>query len=388
MIKECFEMAKEVLKRNETKIGIKAGDLYPDFWFRDGLISSIGMSHSEDEELIRISKKIINSVSKFQKYNGQIPNKVSQDGKKVCFGESGCLDSSLWYPIALLNYCKNTSDKAFLEKHLENVRKSIRWVLCMDVNNDHLIEATEGEDWNDWLVRSGRILYDNVLFYKALKSYDEIRSILGLSSEYSKLQDEVRNSINLLLWPREKNIEMVRKKFGFSYIGKDFEIALQGGERPYYFAEIGFRKYDPRCDVYANTLSILFGVSDKEKTRSILNYFKSKKVDEPFPVRILDPPVYENDPFRIFYFRESDFPYSQKPGYGQNGGIWPFVGGFYVLMLKKMNFKFDDALKKLAEVNIKTGFNEWLDWYGVPHGSHNQSWSAATYILAYKGGDL
>jgi len=388
MIKKCFEEAKEVLKRNETKIGIKAGDLYPDFWFRDSLISSIGMSYSKDEELLRVSKKIINSISNFQKYNGQIPNKVSQDGKKVCFGESGCIDTSLWYPIALLNYYRNTDDKNFLKKKMKNVKKVISWILCLDINNDFLIETTEGEDWNDWLIRSGRVLYDNVLLFKALKSYEEITEHLKIKNNYAGMEEKVKDHINLLLWPKKENLKLVRKNFGFSYISKDFEIALKGGERPYYFAEIGFRKYDPRCDVYANTLSILFGIPDEGKIKKTLDYFKNKEVYEPYPIRILDPPIYENDLFRAFYFRKSDFPYTQKPGFGQNGGIWPFAGGFYVLMLKKIGFKFDDILRKLAEANIHTQFNEWLDWNGNAYGSKNQSWNAATYILAYLGKEV
>ncbi|MCD6367565.1 MAG: hypothetical protein J7L45_00605 [Candidatus Aenigmarchaeota archaeon] len=385
IIKDCFEEAKSVLKNNEIKIGLKAGSRYPDMWFRDALISSIGMVYSGDEHLTELAKKILDTSEMYQKWNGQIPNKVSEDGERICFGESGSLDPTIWYIIAVTNYYKVTEDIVFLKKKFESVKKALNWILYMDLNNDFLIEATEGEDWNDWLIRSGRILYDNVLFFKSLKSFDEMTEILGVKNDRKGIENVVRNHIDLFFWPKKENEEEMKKKFSFSYINKDIEIAMKDGTKPYYIAEVGFRKYDPRCDVYANTLSILFGVANEPKTKSILNYFQREKVFEPYPVRILVPPVDENDPFRTFYFRETDFPYTQKPGYGQNGGVWPYVGGFYVLMLKKLGLESNDILKKLAEVNIKTNFNEWLDWHGTPHGSENQSWNAATYILAYAG---
>jgi len=380
----CFTAAKQVLKTNETRLGIRAGELYPDFWCRDGLISTIGLLFSEDESLINLAEKIINNISDYQKSNGQLPNKISQDGKMVCFGESGCVDSSLWYPITVLNHYKILKDKKFLAAHIKKIEKSIKWVLGLDINNDFLIETNEGSDWMDWLLRSGRVLYDNILFYTALKSANEVRSILDMNKKHSKTVEQIKNSINLFFWPKQENLRLIKKRFSFSGIDKDFEILLREGEKPYYFADVGFRRYDPRCDVYANILAVLFDVADNEKKRIILGYLEKEKVYDPYPVKVLVPPIYENDSFRPFYFRPSDFPDVQKPGYGQNGGIWPFVGGFYAAVLKKEKLGYEHVLKKLAEANLATSFNEWLDWNGKPSGSKNQSWSAAMYIFAYK----
>ncbi len=377
-MKNVFEDAKEILKKNKIKIGLKAGDYYPDLWARDALISSLGMFFSEDEELKNIAKKSIENIVKFQKMNGQLPNKISSK-YEVCFGEGGCVDSSLWYPIALLNYFRATDDKNFLSEHIKKIEKSISWLFCLDVNNDFLIETNEGSDWMDLLLRSGRVLYDNVLFYASLKACDKIRSVLGLNEKYEKIAEKVKNNINLFFWPEEKNLEKVRKKFGFTGIEKDFEIALRDGEKDYYFAEIGFRRYDPRCDVYANLLALIFEIPDEEKKKKILEHFKRIRVEDPYPVKVLFPPIYENDFFRPFYFRETELPYLQRPGNYHNGGIWPFVGGFYVCFNKSKK-----TLKKLAELNKFSNFCEWISLDCKTMGSKNQSWSAAMFILAYQ----
>jgi hypothetical protein len=102
---------------------------------------------------------------------------------------------------------------------------------------------------------------------------------------------------------------------------------------------------------------------------------------------------------RIMHFRTPLFPYLEEPGNYQNGGIWPYVGSFYALMLGKLSKPAVEALEGIAEAN-KLGiaqaweFNEWLDWNGrvgmlsregrvVHRSSPNQSWNA-TYLLAYR----
>ncbi len=75
---------------------------------------------------------------------------------------------------------------------------------------------------------------------------------------------------------------------------------------------------------------------------------------------------------------------ARKPYHYLNAGIWPYIGGFYVLALIKLK-KFKEAeneLRKLAEANLKGNFPEWI---GVDKKFHGklQAWSAGLYILAY-----
>ena len=381
---DCVERAKAVIKKNTSKLGTSAGDYYPDIWCRDALISSLGMSLSK--ELSGISKLNIDSVSSFQKATGQIPNKISSRGDMVCFGEGGCVDSSLWYPIAVLEYYKASKDEKFLYSHMYKIEKALYWAHCLDVNNDHMIETNEGSDWMDVLLRSSRVLYDNVLLYGAMNSADRIREILGMEKKYHSYAEHLKANINLFFWPRKDDMESVRKKFSFSGIDKDFETALTAGEMPYYLADVGFRRFDSRCDVLANTLAVLFDVAGKDQARSILSHFDSDKVFEPYPVRVLSPPVFDDDMFRSWYFRKSDLPFLQHPGNYHNGGVWPFAGGFYVAMQKKLGKPSRDMEKRLAEASELGNwrFSEWISASGEPSGSANQTWSAAMLIYAMR----
>ncbi len=378
---KVIKKAIEVIEKNKIKIGIKAGFYYPDFWIRDALISSMGIVHFNSE----FSKKLIKNASKYQKKTGQIANKISPDGKIIDFGEGGCVDSSLWLPISSYYVWKITEDKKFLSQMRNKAVKSVKWVLNLDINNDGLIETTEGSDWMDMLLRSGRVLYDNVLLYGALKYMGKIEEVLGKDpSFWFGEAEKVRESINLLMWLSEENKKEVEKRFGYTGIEKDYEIALRSGEKNYYIADLGFRKYDPRFDVFANVLAVFFGVPDEEKKKRIFESFETFKVSEPYPIKVLVPPIYRDDPFWSFYFRETDLGFLQDPGNFHNGGIWPFAGGFYVALLKKESLEWESELKKLADaVMIEEKFYEWINPFnGRPGGSPYQTWSAAMFLFA------
>jgi glycogen debranching enzyme len=83
-----------------------------------------------------------------------------------------------------------------------------------------------------------------------------------------------------------------------------------------------------------------------------------------------------------------------RPGEYHNGGIWPFVCGFYVAALVAAR-KYTLAREKLMAlthciINSSTGrvdfgFNEWIKAQdGKPMGQDWQTWSAAIYLYAVK----
>ncbi len=78
---------------------------------------------------------------------------------------------------------------------------------------------------------------------------------------------------------------------------------------------------------------------------------------------------------------------AKKPYSYLNGGIWPFIGGFYVLALMKVG-KMKEAEKELlnlAESNMKgNAFPEWINPLNKETHGIFQAWSAGTYILAYE----
>lgn len=381
MLRDCYERAKKLLKENAGSLGLLAGKGYKQVWGRDGLISSLGMCSSGDQELINLAKLTIDSLAA-REIRGQIPNFFTKNSND--YGEMGCIDSSLWYPIAVYNYWLETGDKRFLSKHYPRIKRCMGWIRQLDINKDGFIEVPECSDWMDLLARSGRVFYDEVLHYAALVHSAKIAEILGKNDKHAEVAEKLKEKINTFFWYDEENLAKIDS---FGSPGTDYKYSFD--PRPYYVAEIGFRRADLRCDVYANLLAIHFGVAGEKKAKSILDFFAKAKVHEPYPVKVLVPPILKTDPDWPLHYRTPLVPRADlmDPGNFHNGGIWPYVGGFYVLVLaQKDKNKAKRALEKLAAANKlnKWEFNEWLTPDGMPRGNPGQSWNAAMYMLAYK----
>ena len=86
---------------------------------------------------------------------------------------------------------------------------------------------------------------------------------------------------------------------------------------------------------FGNLLAILFGVADAERTRHILRYLRQVGADEPFPVKAIYPPIFPGDKEWRDYYRSRNL---NLPHHYHNGGIWPFIGGFYVATLVHTGF--------------------------------------------------
>ena len=70
------------------------------------------------------------------------------------------------------------------------------------------------------------------------------------------------------------------------------------------------------------------------------------------------------------------------------GGTWPFVAGFWILLLLKLGRKdlANEELEQYAGACKLNNweFNEWLHGKtGKPMGMAGQSWNAAMFVLAF-----
>jgi glycogen debranching enzyme len=71
-----------------------------------------------------------------------------------------------------------------------------------------------------------------------------------------------------------------------------------------------------------------------------------------------------------------------------NGGIWPFVGGFWVILLARLGRE-QEAWRELENLALANRVGDWAfnEWFhgqtGEPLGMPGQSWNAALFILAF-----
>jgi len=149
----------------------------------------------------------------------------------------------------------------------------------------------------------------------------------------------------------------------------------------YYLPYLGFRSLGEWFDSFGNILAILAGVADDQKSDTILDFISRYSLDT-WPLRSLTPAVRPGDADWRSYYGSLNAPHRYH-----NGGVWPFLGGFYVAALLKRGRMeaAAQALKNLAQLNHCGQFNEWHHGEtGVPLGAQDQAWTSGMYLFAWE----
>ena len=134
----------------------------------------------------------------------------------------------------------------------------------------------------------------------------------------------------------------------------------------------------------------MFGLADEEKQEVIERFLWSAGMSKPYPGKALYPVIYpgESEWQEGMASRNQNIPYQYH-----NGGIWPYIGGFWVTYLAMMGKTKNHVavakqeLTKLAQANAINDweFNEYLHGeHGTPMGIPHQSWNAAMYLMAHR----
>ena len=110
-----------------------------------------------------------------------------------------------------------------------------------------------------------------------------------------------------------------------------------------------------------------------------------EQISKFYPVQVMTPPIgkQEREWSEMMLWRNMN-----KSWQYQNGGVWPFIGSFYAMALKKIG-KTNMAWQELGHVAQANQVNNWQfnEWFhgktGKPMGMPGQSWNAGTFLLAY-----
>jgi glycogen debranching enzyme len=139
-------------------------------------------------------------------------------------------------------------------------------------------------------------------------------------------------------------------------------------------------------DVFGNLLAILCGAAGDSRGHGIVQTIVRAQAAVPYPIRVvLHPLSRTHELWRPYMGRHRQNDVHQY----HNGGIWPFVGGFWVLALARLglNAMAHEQLVALADVNALDDwrFTEWFHGRTLaPMGMAGQSWNAATFLLAQR----
>ena len=398
LIQEGYIKAVEALKKNITPLGFSACSIkdnvahgtdenYYSVWARDGAITVIGsLSLIHDKEIHDCQRQTLLTLLEHISRNGQIPSNVRiKDNTPDYSGVGGIcsIDSGIWVIIAFYEYVNVTKDIDFLRKYIGDIKETMRWLGAHDSNNDALLEIPEAGDWTDLFGRSYNILYDEILWYRSNVCFGRMLEMLGNheeAGEFIRWSQVIKKEIVTNFWPSTQQ----QLFSSVSFAEKQFTL----GDTSYLIAQTTPFDFSWRCDTLGNILAFLHGTIDAEKAHQTFKFMLGVGVNDPFPVANVYPVVSPGDPdWRPYY----TVNLLNLPNHYHNGGIWPFVGGFWVKFVNKLGFR-DVAiaeLHKLALIN-KEGINhewEFTEWAhgvtGKPMGKAYQAWSAAQYISAY-----
>jgi glycogen debranching enzyme len=354
-IQLAYKKSLEVIDVCSTKYGLFASggrNGYKGVWSRDSMISLIGASLVKDNKIKQVFRRSLITLANHQSKLGQIPNAVYGFNRKKVKADFESIDSSLWFIMGEYVYKKRYGDELF-SKHQKNIEKALVWLSYQDMEEDDLLEQLPTTDWQDAFPHKyGHTINTQALYYQ----------VLGLAR---KLEKQKRLKFNL---EKTKDKKLWNGDFYYAYRWKNHNKYKELGD---WFDSLG------------NLLVIVFGLADNEKSNKIINYIWDKRIDLPYPVKSIFPPIDKGSRYWEDYYMDCE---AGKPFHYLNAGIWPYIGGFYILALIKLR-KFKEAeraLEKLAEEVLKGNFPEWIDPTNKKMHGKLQAWDAGMYILAYE----
>ena len=239
-----------------------------------------------------------------------------------------------------------------------------------------MLQQNEASDWADIMPRSGYVLYTNALWY-------EVKRRFALADD-----DATRHHFNHLFHPFRADLpEYHRARLLRHY-------ARRGERDPgLYLSFVNLAFAGDEGDVFGNLLAILCGLADESMGHRIVRTVDAAKASDPWPIRVvLHPMGRRHELWRPYMARHRQ----NHPHQYHNGGLWSFVGGFWVLALARLGLR-ERAWHALAALAAANAHDDWrfTEWFHgetlAPMGMAGQSWNAATLLLAHRalrgGGD-
>jgi hypothetical protein len=338
-----------------------AGWGYPEPYTRDLMISSLGILISGNRKLIKSLRKAMETLAQNQSRLGHIPSLVHDPTDR---GSSDCTPLFL---MAVALFRQVTGEVDFLK---EAAKKAMLWMEYQSPTDRVIVDQLPTSDWRDeqWVLGYG--LFVNTVVYIYLRffgQHDRAATLHEMMGRFTVKGDKQNRHVHEGLVLRYK---------------------------PYYALWSYKVHRSERFDLLGNSLAILSGIASPSRARELISWIEAeckslranKELAADLPPNLF-PYIQPNDPDWMSRYKN----YNQ-PGEYHNGGIWPFVCGFYIAALvavgkyrlaQKKLVVLTDIIKPAREADVDFGFNEWLRAQdGTPQGQDWQSWSAAMYLYA------
>ena len=364
-IQEARSAAVQVLLHNRhgpyRGLPRTAGWGYPEPYTRDLMIAALGTMVSGHRKLMASLRRVLQTLAGNQSPRGHIPSLVHNDEDR------GASDTTPLFLMVLAMYRRHTGEVNFLEPA---ARKALTWMEYQSPADRVMVAQQPTTDWRDEQRVLGFGLYVNTVVYGYLR----------LFGQHDRAETLAQYMHRFTITSRVKH--------------RHVHEGLTVRHKPYY-AMWSFKIFSSeRFDLLGNSLAILTGIAPPSRADAIITWTEAEcdalrargdlGVDLPpnfFPF------VRPGDPEWSPRYQEHN-----QPGTYHNGGVWPFVCGFYVAALvaagrMRLAHRKLQALAELVrparDPELAFGFNEYIRATdGTPGGHDWQTWSAAMYLYA------
>lgn len=366
-IQDAKKAAIEVLLHNAHGpfLGLPrtAGWGYPEPYTRDLMISILGIAVSDNKILLTSMRNVLETLAENQTEHGHIPSLVHDKEDR------GSSDTTPLFLMAVGIFRKVSGEPDFLNVA---VSKALIWMEYQSPSDRFLIAQQPTSDWRDEQWVTGYGLFVDTIAYSYLR-------LLGNTERADSIRQEMSH---------------------FTITSKTIHHHVHEGlvvkNKPYY-AFWSYKIYSSeRFDLLGNSLAILSGLASPLRADEMISW-----IEEECKNMHIKGELAINLPPNFFPFIKPEDPdwhprYStfNNPGEYHNGGIWPFICGFYIAALvaakrftlaaEKLNI-LTHCIKQSNTGTVAFGFNEWIKAQdGKPMGQDWQTWSAALYLYAVK----
>jgi glycogen debranching enzyme len=350
---------------------IASVDHFSDFWARDVFYASWGLLETGEFEK---TKSNLNLFIRYQKGNGQIPRRIDRffvalnyvgikiKRKSLKAKYKGAyvfpaLDPNILFIITCHRYVQKKNDIIFLEENFDAIYDAVQWLKKYEKN--YFLHEGIFANWADVIVKTGAVLYTNVLYAEALKKFSGICALLNKS----KLAETYR----------QKHISL-KEKINSNFWNGDYYIDWINGSKKYnYFSTDG------------NVLAILFEISNREQNEKIIKYIEKFKLD--------NIPMKTNHPAYPWWRVALRMYIIGTPGYQNNYASWLWLGCVYAVSLYKNGYKekaelvYQKISSKIEEFGIvyeiyKPDGLPYMGWFWKSAASF--AWSSGLYLWMSK----
>ncbi|MFC1752082.1 amylo-alpha-1,6-glucosidase [Thermoproteota archaeon] len=321
-IQSGFDIALQTLRSRYTDHGILAGRThFSDIWLRDSCFASFGSLSAGDFDIVK--QNLITMINNMGE-RGQIPLRIGQKYFYLNYfgikgrpkpryvedkGVSIPADSNTLFTITAEAYISKSKDLDFARDYFPLLKQAVDWTFNLDEDHDLLIEEGPYAGWADSVRKRGKVLYSNVLHYKALDSFGRICRMINKNTEashYENLTKKIKEKMDDLFWNGQYYIDWIHR------------------HRHTYFSADG------------NLLAIIFGLADRAKASKILRCIHELDLDHGFSSQTSYPKYRYRHIFPLFFpFQIQDY---------HNGLHWLWINCVYAVARHRLGYK-DDAVK-------------------------------------------